>query len=65
MQFEQVNDIKIYVFEYTGNYNFDYDRNKVVICYSTNNRNEKVINLLLLREDNKEHLIWIKDISKL
>ena len=63
--FEKLNNIKINLFEYEGSYTSDYDRNNIITLYNTNNENENVINLLLLKEDNKEHLIWIKDISKL
>ena len=64
-KFEKLNNIKINVFEYDGSYTGDYDRNNIITLYNTNNKNENVINLLLLREDDKEHLIWIKDIGKL
>ena len=53
------------MFEYDGSYTCDYDRNNIITLYNTNNKNENVINLLLLKEDDKEHLIWIKDIGKL
>jgi len=63
-KFEKLNNIKRNVFEYDGSYACDYDRNNITL-YNTNNKNENVINLLLLKEDDKEHLIWIKDIGKL
>ena len=59
---KKLNDIKINFVEYDGNYNEDFDRNNIITLYNTSNRNTNIINLLLLREDNKVHSIWIKDI---
>ena len=33
-------------------------------AYNTRSRNENVINLLLLKDGDKEHLVWIKDYGK-
>ena len=50
---------------YDGSYTGDYDRNNIITLYNTNNKNENVLNLLLLKEDDKDDLIWMKDIGKL
>ena len=64
-KFEKLNNIKINVFIYNGSYEEDYDRNKITILYNNMDRNENTINLLLLEDENKEHFVWIKDLSKL
>ena len=63
-KFEKLNNIKINVFQYDKNFI------KLQTLYNTNERNENVINLLLIDEPNEdgtknEHLIWIKSINKL
>ena len=63
-KFEKLNNIKINVLEYTGALDKDYDKNKIVSVYNTRSRNENVINLLFLKDGNKEHLVWIKDYGK-
>ena len=59
-----MNNIKINVLEYTGALDKDYDKNKIVSVYNTRSRNENVINLMLLKDGEKEHLVWIKDFGK-
>jgi len=63
-KFEKLNNIKINVFQY------DKTFIKLQTLYNTNERNENVINLLLVDELNEdgtknEHLIWIRSINKL
>ena len=63
-KFEKLNNIKINVFQYNKTFT------KLLTLYNTNERNENVINLLLIDELNKdgtknEHLVWIKSINKL
>ena len=64
-KFEKLNNIKINVFIYNGSYEEDYDRNKITILYNNMDRNENTINLLLLEDENKQHFVWKKDLSKL
>ena len=64
-KFEKLNNIKINVFIYNGSYEEDYDRNKITILYNNMDRNEDIINLLLLEDENRQHFVWIKDLSKL
>jgi len=63
-QFEQANNVKINVFGYTGSYDKPYDKNNLITLYNNKSRNDKVVNLLLLEEGDKQHLVWIKDLSK-
>ena len=63
-KFEKLNNIKINVFQYNKTFT------KLHTLYNTTERNENLINLLLIDELNKdgtknEHLIWIKSINKL
>ena len=59
-----MNNIKINVLEYIGSLDKEYDKRKLVSAYNTRSRNENVINLLLLKDDDKEHLVWIKEYGK-
>ena len=45
--------------EYIGSLDKEYDKRKSVSAYNTRSRNENVINLLLLKDGEKEHLVWI------
>jgi hypothetical protein len=58
-QFEELNDIKINVFEY-----IEEDK-QINVIYNTGERNKNVINILQVTEDDKAHLVWIKDLSRL
>ena len=50
--------------EYIGSLDKEYNKKKLVSAYNTWSRNENVINLLLLKDGDKEHLVWIKDYGK-
>ena len=63
-KFEKLNNIKINVLEYIGSLDKEYDKRKLVSAYNTRSRNENVINLLLLKDGDKEHLVWIKEYGK-
>ena len=63
-KFEKLNNIKINLLEQIGTLDKDYDKNKLVSAYNTRSRNENVINLMLLKDGEKEHLVWIKDYGK-
>ena len=58
-KFEKLNNIKINVFEY------DKDFENLQIIYNTRTRNINIIDILVLSENGKEHLVLIKDIFKL
>ena len=58
-KFEKLNDIKINVFEYDEKYE------NLNIIYNTRKRNENTINILNMVQGDKNHLVYIKDISKL
>jgi len=58
-QFEELNDIKINVFEYIE------EGKQINVIYNSGERNKNVINILQVTEDDKSHLVWIKDLSKL
>ena len=62
-KFEKHNNIKINVFEYDEKDKDFKDRPNTI--YNTLNRNSNVINLLLIKNKDTEHLVWIKDLSKL
>jgi hypothetical protein len=59
---EKLNDIKINVFRYNDD---DVNFKTLLTVYNTTKRHHNVCNLLLLKEGEKEHLVWIKDINKL
>ena len=63
-KFEKANNIKINVFQYEEN---DRDFKNLVPIYNNRDRNTRVCNLLLIQDKSKEveHLVWIKDLSKL
>ena len=63
-KFEKLNNIKINVLEYIGSLDKEYDKRKLVSAYNTRSRNENVINLLLLKDGEKDHLVWIKNFGK-
>ena len=58
-KFEKLNNMKINVFEY------DETFENLNIIYNTRTRNINTMNILVLHENGKEHLVLIKDISKL
>ena len=65
-KFKKLNNIKINVLEYTGSYDDKYDKDKLVCAYNSRSREyENVINLLLLKDNDKFHFAWIKDYGKL
>ena len=39
----------------------EYDKDKLVGAYNSRSRDENVINLLLLKDNDKFHFTWIKD----
>ena len=43
---------------------FGYENNKSFVIYNSRNRSDVVIDLLLLKEENKNHFIWIKNFSR-
>ena len=55
-KFEKLNNFKINV--------FGYENNKSFVIYNSRNRSDVVIDLLLLKEENKNHFIWIKNFSR-
>ena len=55
--FEKLNNIKLNVLEYIGSLDKEYDKKKLASAYNTRSRNENVINLLLLKDGDKEHLV--------
>ena len=58
-KFEKLNKMKINVFEY------DETFENLNIIYNTRTRNINTMNILVLHKNGKEHLVLIKDISKL
>ena len=67
-KFEKLNDIKINVFYYNT---YDIEFKTLLTLYNTLERNDRVCNLLLLTEKDKdtkqvkEHLVYITDLDKL
>ena len=43
-QFKKINDTKINVFEYDGNYTELFDKNNIRTLYNTSSRNKNIIN---------------------
>ena len=60
-KFEKLNKIKINVFYYDPK---DVKFENILTLYNTKERNNNVVNLLLLSDKNKDHIVWIKDLSK-
>lgn len=54
---EELNNLKINVFRLDGQ--------KLQVFYNSRERNNNVVNLLLLESDTNNHFVWIKDLSKL
>jgi len=57
-EIEALNDIKINVFEYT-------EEDGITTLYNAGDKNNNVINVLLVHSDEKSHFVWIKDLSRL
>jgi len=57
-KFENLKNLKINVFRLIDN--------KITTIYNTKERNENVVNLLLIYGNNgNNHYVWIKDLAKL
>ena len=61
-KFERLNNLKINVFKFDMK---DEKFEKLQTIYNTNDRNERVCNLLVLSNGDKQHIVWIKNINKL
>jgi hypothetical protein len=59
-KFERLNDIKINVFEYDVN---DTKYENLNVIYNNRNRNTNIMDLLLINNGVKQHLVLIKDFS--
>ena len=57
-QFEELNNLKINIFEISEN-------KKVNILYNSYEKYKNVVSLLLIENENNAHYVWIKDINRL
>ena len=55
--------MKINVIRYEGEFDIPYDT-ELLILYNTRDRNAKVINMLQLEKEDKQHLVWIWKLQK-